>query len=274
MTEEEKVAIQFKYEKIQENDKFIYSRIREDEAQRELLDFLADFRQMSPKILEEAEVFYIENRKEIDYLTGFDEDAQYYLGFMNRNVNYEGRFVFPVRNGKGELNAWIGYDPDSKSKYLVGLLGVGDKKKLLYGIHDLDQAYEEDTIAVFEGSFERNRLKEIGVNIGVSLLGKKMSKWQKQFINRFKNIILIPDADQEGQDMINQWKQDLKGNICLIKLYEEAGKFYVGDEWIEKRIKDMDDKLRDNPEKVRAFLELYEVIKERFKTENYFEVKF
>ena len=194
-TPEDIIAIDFKYEKIQENFEFIVSKTTVDESQMELVEYLSDFRDMNLDVLIDSKVFYIQDEKEIGYLTAFDEEAQYYLGFLNKNVDYTNRFVFPVMNGLGELNAWVGYDSDSKSKYMVGLLGVGDKKKLLYGIHDLKMAYEEDTIIANEGMFERLRLKSIGKSNAVSLLGKKMSKWQKQFLNRFTNKILIPDGD-------------------------------------------------------------------------------
>lgn len=271
---EEIEGIEYRYEKMQENKDYLYSRLENDEAQLSLLEYLSDFRQLDIKVLKEAGVFYIENRNEIHYLTGYDEDTQYYLGFLNKNVSYEGRFVFPILNGLGELNAWNGYDSDSKSKYLVGLLGVGDKKNLLYGINDIDRAFEEDTIIVNEGLFERLRLKEMDLNVGVSLLGKKMSKWQKKYINRFKNKILIPDGDEEGQDMITQWKEGLTGNICVVKLKEEKRKYWVMDEWVEKRVKDLDDKLRANPEKQEEFRDMYKLIKERLKTEMYMEINF
>ena len=274
-TPEDIIAIDFKYEKIQENFEFIVSKTTVDESQMELVEYLSDFRDMNLDVLIDSKVFYIQDEKEIGYLTAFDEEAQYYLGFLNKNVDYTNRFVFPVMNGLGELNAWVGYDSDSKSKYMVGLLGVGDKKKLLYGIHDLKMAYEEDTIIANEGMFERLRLKSIGKSNAVSLLGKKMSKWQKQFLNRFTNKILIPDGDTEGQDMIKQWVSDLKGNVCVIRLKEESitltddeGNTY------KKRIKDIDDKLRYFPERVEEFNLLYEKIKLRLKTEKYFEVNF
>lgn len=273
-TTEEIIAVDFKYEKIQEGFELINRRIAGDEGQERLLDYLSDFRQMNKEILRQANVFYVEDKNEINFLTGYDEDTQYYLGFLSKNVSYEGRFVFPMRNGFGELNGWIGYDSDSTSKYMVGLLGVGDKKKLMYGIDDIDLAFEEDTIIVNEGLFERLRLKEIGLNVGVSLLGKKMSKWHKQYLNRFKNVILIPDGDIEGQDMINQWREGLTSNVCVIKLKEEMKKFFVFDEWIEKKAKDLDDKLRGDIKKQEEFKELYSYIKETLKNEKYMEVSF
>lgn len=273
-TSDEILAINYKYEKIQEAYQKLVEISREDTAQHNCIHFLSEYRQIDEKLLHEAGMVFITDLAERQYLSNYNEDNMYYLGFTNPHVHYDGRFVFPMKNGKGELNAWVGYDYDSPSKYMVGLLGIGDKKHLMYGIDDIAQAYEEDTIIVNEGLFERMRLKEIGLNVGVSLLGKKMSSWHKQFLNRFKNVILIPDGDGEGQDMIEQWVEGLTSNVCVLKLKQRKKNFFYIDEWVEKSAKDLDDLLRDDHDAVERFKLLYADIKKQLKKTSYLEVSF
>lgn len=273
-TEEEIVAADYKYDKMQEAYQRLEEIARKDEGQIRCINFLSEYRQIEEQLLHDAGMVFITDEAERQFLGNYDEDNMYYLGFKNQNISYDGRFMFPIRNGKGELNAWVGYDYDSESKYLVCMLGISDKKHLMYGIDDIQQAYEEDTIIVNEGLFERVRLKEIGLNVGTSLLGKKMSDWHKQFLNRFKNVILIPDGDKEGQDMVEQWQKDLTSNVCVVRLKPRDKKMFYIDEWVDKSCKDLDDILRDDVAAQERFKELYKNIKEELKTKTFMEVSF
>lgn len=262
------LAKDFRNDKLQEAYNFIKPKIISDEVQDACIKYLSEYRNLDYKILRDTCVFYAENDSELEFLTSYEEDFMYYLGFRSKNVDYSDRYLFPIHNGKGNLNAWVGYDYESKSKYLVGMVGLGNKKRLLYGIDDLSMSYEEDTIIVVEGIFDRLRLKEIGLNLGVSLLGKKMSKWQKRYINRFKNKILIPDGDDSGQDMIDQWKEGLTGNIAVIKLEVKEKSLTYPEGIITKVCTDVDDRLREDYDEVKDFNELYKDIIVKFNENN------
>lgn len=274
VTKEDMISRAFRYEQIQENYDYIKGRLKTDEVQDECIRYLAEYRQLDYETLRSEGVFYAETTDELELIAGYDEDAIYYLGFSNKFMDYRNRYMFPVLSGSGKLHAWNGYDYESKSKYLVGLLGVGDKKRLMYGIHDIQQAYDEDTIIVTEGTFERIRLKEMGLNVGVSMLGKKMSPWHKQFLNRFKNVILIPDGDDEGQMMIDQWAKDLTSNVAIVKIKMVEKDFVYPEETIRKTAKDLDDKLRADELEQQRFITLYESLKDRLRTSRRVTVEF
>lgn len=265
---------EYKFEKIQEFYNLLKRNVSRDEVQKECIKYLADFRGLDKELLENEGVFYAENKEELSLLVSYDEDALFYLGF--KSLDYSNRYLFPILNGKGNLCAWVGYDWEADpSKYLVGLLGIGDKKRLIYGLHDMDEAWNEDTIIVVEGIFDRLRLKSIGLNVGAALLGKKMSDWQKSYINRFRNKILIPDGDSSGQEMIEQWKMGLKGNVAVVKLKEYEKVFHSVEGTYRKMAKDMDDILRDDEEKVNQFINLYNEIKTTFEEgKSFLEVTF
>lgn len=276
LTKDEIEAREYRYEKIQEAYDFIKKKLVDDEVQDECIKYLAEYRQINYEKLRNTGVFFSEDISELEFLASYDEDFMYYLGFRSKNMDYSNRYMFPVLNGKGSLNAWVGYDfeADSKTKYIVGMLGINDKKKLLYGLHDLNQAYIEDTIIVTEGMFERIRLKSIGLNVGVSLLGKKMSKWQKRYINRFKNKILIPDGDSAGQSMIEQWTEGLTGNVAVVRLSTMEKTFIYPEETRIKLAKDLDDRLRNDDLEISNFKNMYKEIKNRLNDETRIEIRF
>lgn len=275
LTKEEIAALTERYNLIQESYKILVANVKADNSQTECIEFLSDFRKIDADILKEAGVFFNENVDEAYYLCGQDENTLYNLSLSNKTLNYTGRFMLPLLNMKNELVCWIGYDYESDAKYLIGLLGVGDKRHLIYGVNDIERAFEESTIIVTEGFFERLRLKEIGLNVGVSLVGKKMSDWHKMFLNQFDNVILIPDGDAEGQAAIPQWLSGLTSNICVLHLIEREKTFDYGEgELVTKSAKDLDDLLRDEPEKASEFHALYEEIKQKLKTTAYYETSF
>jgi DNA primase len=274
LTKDEIEAREFRYEKIQEAYDFIKAKLIVDDIQDECIKYLSEYREIDYTKLRETGVFYADDNNELEFITSYEEDFMYYLGYKSKNVDYSNRYLFPILNGNGKLNAWVGYDYESKSKYLVGMLGISDKKKLLYGIHDLAQAFEEDTIIITEGMFERIRLKSIGLNVGASLLGKKMSDWQKRYINRFKNKILIPDGDTAGQEMVEQWREGLTGNVAVIQVTVIEKSFKYPEETKIKYAKDLDDRLRNDETEIENFKKLYKDIKTRFKEETYIHTKF
>lgn len=269
------IALQYKYDKIQEAYRFFAGKVLNDKVQDECIRYLAEYRELDYDLLRKTGVFYAENVDELAYLASYEDEYMFDLNFKSKIVSYDNRYVFPVLSGNGNLHAWNGYDFESQAKYLVGLLGVGNKRRLMYNIHNIDMAYEEDTIIVNEGLFETLRLEMIGLPMGVSLLGKKMSPWHKKFLNRFKNIILIPDGDEEGQDAIPQWMEGLTSNIALVRLKPEKRDIrYPDDVIVTKHVKDLDDKLRANPVRVDEFLELYKLIRSRLETESSIVVEF
>lgn len=275
LTKEEMISRQYKYDKVQEAYEFIRDKIVEDTVQDDCIRYLAEYRQLDYEVLRKTGVFYADTNDELEYLVSYDDEYMFDLGWKSKIVSYENRYVFPVLSGNGKLHAWNGYDYESPAKYMVGLLGIGEKTRLMYNIHNIDMAYREDTIIVNEGIFEPLRLESIGLPMGISLLGKKMSPWHKKFLNRFANIILIPDGDAEGQDAIPQWMEGLTSNIALVRLKQERRDFvYSDDVIVTKTVKDLDDKLRANPEKVEEFLALYDDVRKKLLTSRYVTVDF
>lgn len=258
MNEYDEVAErEYRFHKMQEAYEFIDGKLVYDEVQAACVKSLSDYRDMDFTMLRDTGVFYAENKRELEFITSFEEEYQYYLGFSGSALRYENRYVFPIKNGKGNLISWIGYDWESTSKYLVGMLGLGDKKRVLFGMDYMYEAFREDTVIVHEGIFDTLRLREIGLMNGVSLLGKRMSDWQKRYINRFKNKILIPDGDESGQSMIEQWKRGLTGNVAVVKLGMREKDMVYPEGVVKVLANDTDALLRgEDPEKER-FKEMY-----------------
>jgi DNA primase len=97
-----------------------------------------------------------------------------------------------------------------------------EKSEHLYGLNvTWKECLKEQKVYVVEGNISLLQMYQAGITNCVAMLGSKLSSKQVCLLNRFvKNIVLVPDSDKAGLQVIEK----LRDNIPT-KLYDSDIKF-------------------------------------------------
>lgn len=194
----------------------------------------------------------------IEYLyeRGLDDSdiSKWMIGF-DRSTN---RIVFPLFNRYKDI---IGFnkrvvDKDNISdKYINSKTSsIFNKSKYFYGIHDIDDTFNE--IRITEGSFDVVLARKYGVKNIVASLGTSFTKEHAEIIYKLgKTPVLIFDGDNAGN----------KGLLKALTYFEELGVYCK----VVKLPKDKD--LADIASHLKFATENY--IQKEMITEGYLKVK-
>lgn len=115
------------------------------------------------------------------------------------------------------------------------------KSKILFNLH---RAKLHDEVYVVESSFDAIRLDQCGV-ASVATLGSTVSKTQIELLTRnFNNVILVPDNDEAGKDMVRRVTDVMGARAVAIGLpsrFKDIGDMMDSD--IEQLVKKVQDPL-------------------------------
>lgn len=128
----------------------------------------------------------------------FQHDA---LGFCHGNYCvFEGRFVYPVKDNKGDVMGFCGYDKFSDVKYRDSLnYGYRAKSYSVWGMERLPEYYRNDKPVYFvEGIVCALYLRQCGMQ-SLAWLGSSISPYVLEIMRRFgPRAIAINDSDEAG----------------------------------------------------------------------------
>ena len=135
-------------------------------------------------------------------LTELPEDLQHEsLGFCRGyDCVYQGRYVYPVKDVRGDVMGFCGYDMFSEVKYLDSFnFGYKAKTYSLWGMEMLPEYYKSDKPVFFvEGIVCCLYLRQCGLQ-ALALLGSNVSPYVTEIIRRFgTRAIVVCDSDEAG----------------------------------------------------------------------------
>ena len=155
-----------------------------------------------------------------DYTPGLlPEELQHdSLGFVRgAHLIYAGRFVYPVKDPKGHVAGWCGYDPFETPKYLDSInYGYSAKNSLFYGSEKLHEYYRSGKpVIVVEGIVCCLWLRNNGFQ-ALSSLGSYLTPYMVTVLKRFgRNCIVISDSDEAGTKYREQVRKQLPLAKCV-----------------------------------------------------------
>lgn len=138
-----------------------------------------------------------------DELTNLlDEELRHdSLGFMKgSHYVFSGRYVYPVKDNKGDVMGFVGYDKFSDTKYLDSLnFGYRAKQYSLWGMEMLPVYYRNNLPVYFvEGVVCALYLRQEGLQ-SLATLGSILSPYVVEIIRRFgMRAVLVNDSDEAG----------------------------------------------------------------------------
>lgn len=172
--------------------------------------FIEDFRELPLSIADEAEAFCVD--EELPIASMPEWMFQDSLGFIKKNFCMMwGRCVFPVKDVRGNVMGFCGWDPFVDPKYLDSKnYGYKAKATTLYGMEKLPEYYSNNKVVFLtEGLMCCVYLRHNGFQ-ALSALGSNLTSYVIQILKRFGyRLIVVPDNDATGDKFIKQIKRRL-----------------------------------------------------------------
>jgi len=163
------------------------------------VDMFAELRQLDKQTLLDADAFMIQPEVHISDIP--EEFHGEYLGLIHNNyIVYSGRFVYPVKDVKGNVAGFCGYDKFDDNKYLDSKNhGYKAKEAMLYGMERIEEYYRSDEpVFITEGIVCTLWLRQNGFQ-ALALLGSNITPYVATILKRFgKRAVIIPDSDEAG----------------------------------------------------------------------------
>jgi 5S rRNA maturation endonuclease (ribonuclease M5) len=124
-------------------------------------------------------------------------------------LNSDGKLLFQVC--RMEPKDFRQRQPGSNGKWIWNLKGI---EPILYRLPEVLKA---DEIIIVEGERDADNLSNIGFTATTCPMGAK--KWKSEYNDSLKgkDIVLIPDNDNEGREHMTRVAQSLNGNVKSLK---------------------------------------------------------
>lgn len=129
-------------------------------------------------------------------------------------THFINRLLIPIYEGQSLISI-EGRDLTGKQKPKV-LYPAGSTVNSLY---DLVKLNVEEPLYIVEGLLDLAILRsEPEFKNSTSIFGANITNRQLHLLNRFSDIIIIPDNDVAGQTPIKKLKEEYKGNLHILKV--------------------------------------------------------
>lgn len=143
------------------------------------------------------------------------------LGFCNgNNVVFSGRYVYPVKDVKGDVMGFCGYDKFSSVKYLDSKnFGYQAKSYSCYGMEKLPEYYDSNEPVYFvEGIVCCLCIRQAGMQ-ALAWLGSSISPYVTEIMRRFgTRAVAICDSDEAGVHT----RKYIKRNLPLCRVLQSS----------------------------------------------------
>lgn len=181
-----------------------------------LKTFICNERQLPIEVGYECDAFFVDENTTISEIPDWMKLDS--LGFVkyNKYLVYAGRLVYPVKDVKGNVMGFCGWDKFTEPKYLDSKnYGYIAKNTSLYGMEKIEEYYNSNRpVYVVEGIVCCLYLRSLGYQ-ALALLGSSLSPYVIQILKRFgSRLILVPDNDEAGDSLVKRAKYALKK--CVI----------------------------------------------------------
>lgn len=144
------------------------------------------------------------------------------LGFWRAgSLVQSGRLVYPLKDVKGQIMGFCGWDKFVEPKYLDSKnFGYKAKATTLYGMEKLPEYYSsKEPVYVVEGIVCCLWLRSQGFQ-SLALLGSNFTPYVEEILKRFgSRLVLIPDNDEAGNSLVHKAKWRLKKCIIVQPAY-------------------------------------------------------
>lgn len=226
-----------------------YVKALTQRSNKDKINEMAELRGIPVEALEEADIFYVGNMAEMIIPSHLDKIKNFgIISNTNKKPIFNDRWVIPIKDTDGLIENLVGYSPTADERYIYGTSRYYRRRETLYGLENLNIAYEMGYAVLTEGITDTLRLRSLGIKNSFAMCGTHKSEFIMKQLNRCRyGLIRIPDRDDAGKLTEKHWKTNR-----FITLHTSM--FY----------KDSDEMLRQS-ENIEVFMECFDACVEYIK---------
>lgn len=187
------------------------------------IDEFCRLRAFDRSTVEENGIFYIGEMTEMLLPAYFDKVGS--LGVIsetNKKPIFRNRWVMPIKNPEGKVQNFVGYSPYADERYIYGTSKYYRRRDTLYGLENLNLAYDLGYAFITEGITDTIRLRDMGYKNSFAMCGTHASEYIIRQLNRCRHgVILIPDRDDAGLGAHRNWKFNRSVTIFINFQYKD-----------------------------------------------------
>ena len=173
-----------------------------------MLDYFAELRQFPREVIDEQRIFYVGDATEMLLPAYLDKVEQFgVISPTNKRPIFHNRFVMPIMDIDGNVLNLVGYSKEANERYVYGTAKYYRRRETMYGLENLNLAYELGYALVTEGITDTIRLRGLGYKNTFAMCGTHKSDFIMKQLNRCRyGVLRIPDRDEAGQKAAKRWE--------------------------------------------------------------------
>jgi hypothetical protein len=214
LAEEEKI----KYEESLSS----YVNTLRERSNKDKIQEISEIRGIPAEAFIEAGVFYIGDSAEMLHPLYLKEIP--HLGVIsptNKRPIFKNRYIFPINNPDGKVQNLVGYSKEADERYVYGTAKYYRRTDTLWGLENLDLAYQMGYAILTEGITDSLRMRSLGFKNTFAMCGTHKSPYIIRQLNRCRHgVILIPDRDKPGLRALDGWTY-LRSLTLLISIFHK-----------------------------------------------------
>lgn len=173
-----------------------------------MLQYFADLRQIPIDEVIKSDIFYIDDSTEMllpKYLNSVESFGV--ISPTNKKPIFHNRFVIPIKDTDNRVLNLVGYSKEANERYVYGTAKYYRRRETMYGLENLQLAYELGYCILTEGITDTIRVRSLGYQVSFANCGTHKSDFIMKQLNRCRyGVIKIPDRDAPGNKASNVWK--------------------------------------------------------------------
>ena len=201
-----------------------YVKILQDRSDKSKLQDLSELRGISVKQLEEEGIFYIGDMAEMlipTHLKNLEEFGV--ISNTNHKPIFHERWVFPIKTVDGRVQNLVGYSTEAKERYVYGTGDYYRRNDVMYGLENMELAYELGYAIYVEGITDAISIRELGYKNCFAACGTRASEVKMSQINRCRyGLIRIHDRDKAGDLTRKHWVTNRYVTLNIPLIYKDA----------------------------------------------------
>lgn len=220
--------------------KYTYE-LKERSGDRMLQEFAA-MRAFPYEIVKTSDIFYINDATEMLIPSYLDKVEDFgIISPTNKKPIYHNRFVIPIKDIDGRVLNLVGYSKDANERYVYGTSIYYRRRDTLYGLENLNLAYDMGYAIITEGITDCIRVRSLGYPNTFAMCGTHGSEFIMKQLNRCRyGVIKIPDRDLPGKRALNKWKCNRSIVLNIFVAYKDIDEMckesQENQEWVKEYI--------------------------------------
>lgn len=195
-----------------------------ERAGDKMLEEFCQMRQFSMETVREQGIFYIGDATEMLLPAYLDQvEAFGVISPTNKKPIFHNRYVMPIKNEKGKVLNLVGYAKDADERYVYGTAKYYRRRDTMYGLENLDLAYELGYAILTEGITDTIMLRNLGHKNTFANCGTHRSDFIMRQLNRCKyGVLKLPDRDLAGLKASKKWKCDRSITLNTYVMFKDV----------------------------------------------------